>query len=101
MWASNRRSSQPVPNLSARLGRLEAAPIGRVPNLPNLPNLSAHPRVYAHVGERVHLRVRTHTPVFFRYGRLGRLGRSSGGNGFKVPNLVLEVRKVGNTAEGE
>lgn len=85
--------SQPVPNLGARLGRLEALETGRVPNLPNLPNLAAHPCAHpcVHVGRQVRVpaRAHPHIPVTFRSGRLGRLGTINNGKGFSLPNLLL------------
>jgi hypothetical protein len=77
-----------------------------VPNLPNLPNLfsnSMRARAYMcmHAGERAHTltRSRAHYGLETRLGRLGRLGTTSSGKGFELPNMFptsVFVKEVGN-----
>ena len=99
MRLSNRNSAQPVPNLYARLGRLKALVIGRVPNLPNLPNLPPRKRTHERARTCAHTRSRTCTPVLFTLGRLGRLGRRPQDKRFDLPNLFPTSFKVRNSLQ--
>ena len=92
MSPSDLKTSQPVPNLYARLGTLEAAWIGRVPNLPNLPNLFPPPHTSGRA--RTPACTRAH-PQRFYVGKVRKVGKSKEGRGFQpsqpLPNLT-EVR---------
>ena len=100
------RAAPEVRKVGSRLGSLQPAPSLGVPNLPNLPNLFANSmraRVYmcVHAGERAHAltRSRAHYGLETRLGRLGRLGTTSNGNCFELPNLLptsVFVKEVGN-----
>lgn len=100
------RATPEVRKVGSRLGSLKPAPALGVPNLPNLPNLfsnSMRARAYmgVHAGERAYAltRSRAHYGLETRLGRLGRLGTTSNGAGFELPNLFLTsvfAKEVGN-----
>jgi hypothetical protein len=80
-----------VRKVGQRLGTLNTAWIGRVPNLPNVPNL--FPPVYTHT--RAHTRAHM---TQYTLGRLGRLGSSSIGAGSSLPNLLPTFLTYGDRA---
>lgn len=87
--------SQPVPNLYAKVGKLEALCHKGFPNVPNLPNLAAHMCVHASEGGRTRRRVYACAQPEKRLGRLGRLGRSRIGKAFNFPTYVRGWEQVG------
>ena len=87
--------SPEVRKVGQRLGTLEAAPIGLLPNLNNLPNLFAHVRACA--GGRAQAGARTHARVCnsFYVRKVRKVRKNQAGRAFQpsqpLPNLT-EVR---------
>src|SRR5688500_2019259 len=68
--------SNKVRKVGSRFGTSKPAWIGLLPNLPNLPHLFL-PRTHTRMRTHTRTRARTCTHVYFRLGRLGRLGRTN------------------------
>lgn len=88
--------SHPVPTLAPKAGKLEAAPMLVVPNLPNLPSLF---HVCACVGvggcgraqgrAPVHTRAHAQAPQI-NVGKVGKVGKRQERRGLFLPTLVFE-----------
>jgi hypothetical protein len=83
--------SQPVPNLSGKVGKFYALILKGFPNLPNLPNLSPRVRRCACMRARAYVCTQGEKKL----GRLGRLGTGSEINGFDFPTSEKGWEQVG------
>lgn len=76
-----------------RLGTLEAACIGLLPNLPYLPYLfHLRTHTYTHTRTRAHACV----PVSIMVRKVRKVRKSQQGRGFQLPNLLPTSIKVRN-----